>query len=88
MRPLAACVGACLLLAGLPGIATAAEAERVLLPRPERTPGDVLPECNSATLRQHGYSHSVRPPPGFTRQELPQTDGGAPGTPHGGPPVR
>ena len=41
---------------------------RVLEPRPELTPGEAAPDCTLADLRRPGYSHSVRPPPGFTRR--------------------
>jgi len=41
---------------------------RVLKPRPELTPGEAAPGCSLADLRRPGYSHSVRPPPGFTRR--------------------
>ncbi len=41
---------------------------RVLLPRPELTPGEAAPGCSLADLRRPGYSRSVRPAPGFTRR--------------------
>ncbi|MDE3009246.1 MAG: hypothetical protein KGI67_00005, partial [Pseudomonadota bacterium] len=39
----------------------------VLLPRAELTPGEALPGCSIADLKRAGYSHSVRPSPGYTR---------------------
>lgn len=47
--------------------AISARAERVLLPRPELTPGVVFPACTISDLQRKGYSRSVRPSPGFTR---------------------